>query len=276
MGHNGAVPRTYTKHFSKTGPNHPRLEAASLAWLAQAEVSGGVRIAKVLEVSDTTLTLDYLPNGTPAPGAAEALGRALALTHAAGASHFGAPPPDWSGPGSIGMAPLSFVNIAPPQDPWGAFYYRERLAPYVVLANQRHALPADGTAVFAALGERLMAGQFDSPQPALTSPVARIHGDLWAGNLLFGPPSDQAGWTGAVLIDPATHGGHAETDLAMLALFGAPQLARILAAYHEASPLADGWPDRVALHQLHPVLVHAYLFGGGYGGQAVSLAKRYL
>ena len=31
-------------------------------------------------------------------------------------------------------------------------------------------------------------------------------------------------WTpdGVVLIDPAAHGGHRETDLAMLALFGCP------------------------------------------------------
>ena len=44
------------------------------------------------------------------------------------------------------------------------------------------------------------------------------------------------GW----LIDPAAHGGHRETDLAMLALFGAPFLDRILAAYDEVAPLAAG------------------------------------
>ena len=74
---------------------------------------------------------------------------------------------------------------------------------------------------------------------------------LWSGG---------RGW----LIDPAAHGGHRETDLAMLALFGAPHLDRILAAYAEASPLSDGWRSRVPLHQLHPLLVHVCLFGAGY------------
>jgi fructosamine-3-kinase len=69
----------------------------------------------------------------------------------------------------------------------------------------------------------------------------------------------------AWLIDASSaHVGHRETDLAMLALFGAPYLDRILRAYDEAAPLAEGWRDRVRLHQLHPLLVHVQLFGGGY------------
>jgi fructosamine-3-kinase len=77
------------------------------------------------------------------------------------------------------------------------------------------------------------------------------------------------GW----LIDPAAHGGHRETDLAMLALFGAPYLERIVAAYDEASPLAEGWQSRVSLHQLHPLLVHVCLFGAGYAGSLRDAAR---
>ena len=93
-------------------------------------------------------------------------------------------------------------------------------------------------------------------------PPARLHGDLWNGNVLWG--HDGRVW----VIDPAAHGGHRETDLAMLALFGLPHLPRVLDAYDEAAPLADGWQDRVGLHQLFPLLVHACLFGGGYGARA--------
>ncbi len=87
---------------------------------------------------------------------------------------------------------------------------------------------------------------------------------LWA--------ADGRGW----LVDPSAYGGHRETDLAMLALFGAPGLDRLLAAYDEAFPLAAGWRDRVGLHQVHPLLVHAVLFGGGYAARAVTAARRYL
>jgi fructosamine-3-kinase len=59
----------------------------------------------------------------------------------------------------------------------------------------------------------------------------------------------------------------------MLRLFGCPHLERIMSAYHEVSPLADGWRERVALHQLFPLLVHTVLFGGGYGAQAVAAAR---
>jgi fructosamine-3-kinase len=73
--------------------------------------------------------------------------------------------------------------------------------------------------------------------------------------------ADGHGW----LIDPAAHGGHRETDLATLALFGgAPYLDRILAAYAEVYPLMPGWRERFPLHQLHLLLVHTALFGGVY------------
>ena len=100
-------------------------------------------------------------------------------------------------------------------------------------------------------------------------PPACIHGDLWSGNVRWA--ADGRAW----LVDPAAHGGHRETDLAMLALFGAPYLAGVLRSYQQAAPLADGWQDRVELHQLHPLLVHAVLFGGGYGERAVQIARWY-
>jgi fructosamine-3-kinase len=75
------------------------------------------------------------------------------------------------------------------------------------------------------------------------------------------------------LIDPAAYGGHREVDLAMLRLFGPPG-PRVLPAYEEAAPLADGHERRVPLYQLLPLLVHAVLFGGGYGAAAEDAARR--
>jgi fructosamine-3-kinase len=77
------------------------------------------------------------------------------------------------------------------------------------------------------------------------------------------------------LIDPAAHGGHREVDLAMLELFGRPGPA-FLEAYDEVWPRADGAAGRVGLWQLFPLLMHAVLFGGGYGASAAGTARGYL
>ena len=98
--------------------------------------------------------------------------------------------------------------------------------------------------------------------------AARTHGDLWNGNVMWTPG-------GAVLIDPAAQGGHAEEDLAALAVFGCPHYERILAAYNEASPLEDGWRERTALHQAHIIMIHCAVFGRSYVSDAVAIARRY-
>ncbi|MGC3003100.1 fructosamine kinase family protein [Streptomyces sp. G35A] len=98
-------------------------------------------------------------------------------------------------------------------------------------------------------------------------PPARLHGDLWNGNVLWGADGHVR------LIDPAAHGGHRETDLAMLRLFGCPRLEAVLEGYREVAPLAGGWEERVGVHQLFPLLVHAVLFGRGYAERALGVAR---
>jgi fructosamine-3-kinase len=112
-----------------------------------------------------------------------------------------------------------------------------------------------------------VAGRLDA-FPGSDEPPARLHGDLWAGNRLV----DREGrsW----LIDPAAHGGHREFDLAMMRLFGGFR-AEAFAAYLEDHPLAEGWQDRVALHQIAPLVVHAIKFGGGYRATATRAIAQY-
>jgi fructosamine-3-kinase len=95
-------------------------------------------------------------------------------------------------------------------------------------------------------------GDFDGHD----APV-RLHGDLWSGNVMWTT-------TGAVLIDPAAHGGHRETDLAMLALFGCPFYDAVIGGDQSESPLRAGWRRRQGLHQLHALLAHVVLFGHSY------------
>ncbi len=267
---------THVKTF--TDPDEATAEAAGLEWLAEAEDTGGTRTARVLgHPEPTVLHLERITDGSPTAEQAERFGRSLAHTHAAGASHWGAPSPGF--PASAGLrmgrsrTPFTAASDAP--ETWGAFFAEYRIRDFVQRIVDRGGFDADEAAVFDRVADRLEDGTLGSPQPALVGDgPARLHGDLWAGNVLW--PTDTAtAATGAVLIDATPHGGHAETDLALLGLFGLPRLETVLAAYDEESPLADGWQERIELHQLAPLLLHVYLFGGSYTGAALRAARRY-
>jgi len=226
-------------------------EACSLRWLAEADA---VPVPEVLAVTEAALVVSMIPPGRATPSAAFIFGAELARLHAAGAADFGAP---WRG--FIASLPLDNTQY-PPFTQWSQWYASRRLLPYLRMAVDSGALrPEDGRLVEAVMN------RIDS-LAGPPEPPSRIHGDCWAGNVLW---SDGRGW----LIDPAAHGGHRETDLAMLALFGAPDLDRILAGYNDTVPLAAGWRSRVPLHQLHPLLVHACLFGASYREGVRSAAR---
>jgi fructosamine-3-kinase len=226
-------------------------EAAGLRWLAEP---GGVAVPEVLAVDDGCIIVRWVEPSRPSPDAAAGFGRALAATHGAGAAAYGLDDDGF-------IARLPMLNKAAPT--WAEFYGQRRVLPYLKLAQDRSRISVDDAARIESVITRL-AELVPEEGPA------RLHGDLWNGNVLWG--TEQRVW----VIDPAAHGGHRETDLAMLALFGLPHLPRVLDAYAEASPLADGWQDRAGLHQLYPLLVHACLFGGGYGARAGATAARYL
>lgn len=257
-------------------------EAAGLRWLGAAEKDGGLSCARVASATAHRLVEERIPQGAPTREKARRAGAALARTHAAGAAWYGCPPPGWDGPGyAIGRS-LTPVVSASARDgalSWGAACAEWRVMPHVRTIRDDGLVDAAEARLLTRVADRMAAGDFDSPEPALVRAgghaCARIHGDLWAGNLLWAQDGTRAAATGAALIDPMASGGHAETDLAMLQLFGCAYLDDLLAAYDEASPLADGWRDRVAIHQLVPVLLHCVLFGGDYVGLALSIACRY-
>ncbi|GAB3004428.1 fructosamine kinase family protein [Streptomyces pseudoechinosporeus] len=235
-------------------PDAVRAEAAGLHWLTDA---GTVRIPAVHGHDGRWLVTDRVPSGRPSAQAAVRFGRDLAALHATGAPEFGAPPPGGPEDAYIGLAPMRNV----PGTDWPRWYAEHRVLPYLRRAVDDGTLHRAEATVVERVCERLpeLAGPAEPP--------ARLHGDLWNGNVLWG--ADGHAW----LIDPAAHGGHRETDLAMLHLFGCPHLDRVLDGYQDAAPLADGWTDRVGLHQLFPLLVHAVLFGRGYAEQALAAAR---
>lgn len=252
--------QTHTKHAPDAPRGFLETEAAGLEWLREAN---GAEVVKVVSVAPSALVLHALTRGRPNADMAYRFGEALAKTHAAGASAFGAPPP---------QAPLDHGFYGPTEEPllmayatdphWGHFFANHRLLPYAHIAYERGQLPS--LTPFTQLAERLRAGEFDD-----TLPPARIHGDLWSGNLLWTP-------SGGVLIDPAAHGGHPLTDIASLALFGVDHFDEIIAGYQRITRLPDNWQALIDLHQLPCILLHAALFGSVYGAQARQLAQRYL
>jgi fructosamine-3-kinase len=223
---------TFVKH-------HPApLEAAGLRWLA----AGGARVPAVLEEAPDRLVLERIPIGSLDAAGEEELGRMLAGLHLAGAQRFGTLP--GSGPFFVGRCELA----SPEGDDWNDYYLQHRCLPLA----RRVGLEREVARVIV-----------DAP----AEPPARLHGDLWSGNVLA--DRDGRPW----LIDPAAYGGHREMDFAMLDLFGRIP-ARAAAAYDEVAPLADGWRERIPLWQLFPLLVHAVLFGGGYLAASRDLAVR--
>jgi fructosamine-3-kinase len=255
-------------------------EANGLRWLADA---GAVAVPDVLAVGPRALVISMIPPGRATPEAAFSFGAELARLHAAGAAAFGAPWPGFIAGLPLDNTPLDNTPLdnkpldntpldntpldnnprADAARDWPRWYAHRRLLPFLSRAVDTGALqPADARLVEAA-ADRI--GSVAGP----AEPPSRIHGDCWAGNVLW---SGGRGW----LIDPAAHGGHRETDLAMLALFGAPSLDRILAGYEDTVPLAAGWRSRIPLHQLHPLLVHACLFGASYREEVRSAARAVL
>lgn len=229
--------------FVKAHPAAPagmfEVEARGLAWLAEA---GTLRVPRVLAIGQSFLALELLDAAPRGPSFDEELGRGLAALHRFGAPAFGLDHDNF-----IGNLPQS--NRSHPT--WTEFFREERLGAQLELARRKRRASAAMERGFERLFVRLE--HLVGPE----EPPARLHGDLWGGNLHVGPLGEPC------LIDPAVYGGHREVDLAMMRLFGGFS-PRVFAAYHEAFPLAPGHAERVQLYQLYPLMVHVNLFGGSY------------
>ena len=249
----------FVKTRPDVAPGEYAAEAAGLHWLAEP---GGLRTPEVLGVADDVLVLDWVDEG--GRGDPAAFGAGLATIHAAGAPAFGEPKGSdplgsryLKGPGPFRLGALALPNA--PADDWATFYAERRLSAVLPRAG----LSREGARAVERVCARM--GELVGPP----EPPARLHGDLWSGNVLWG--RDGRAW----LIDPAAYGGHREVDLAMLRLFGNPG-PHFFAAYEEVFPLSPGHEERVQLYQLFPLLVHAALFGGGYPASAERAAHAYV
>jgi fructosamine-3-kinase len=238
--------RVFVKSHDSPPPGMFAAEAFGLEWLRD----GPIRVPKVLGQAESWLALEWIDmRGRPD---SVAFGRALAGLHQLGLPTFGI---DELQPSYLATLPQD----TKPEPDWPTFYVEHRLRPLFRRAKLGMDDELDRL--------RARADVFGPPEKP-----ARLHGDLWWGNVSAIPT---AGAAIPVIFDPAVYGGHREIDLAMLALFGGLPDA-LVEAYDEAWPLAAGWRERIVLHQIYPLAAHACLFGGGYGEQARSALAQYL
>ena len=233
-------------------------EAAGLEWLA---APGAIPVVAVLDHGEDFLRLERLEETGPDGERAVQFGRNLARLHAAGAPGFGWAPSagSWFGPLSspFSVAEGSLTSFT---DFWLGMRLRPLLS--VVAESLTDAEAAPVSSALDAIGSGAFAGVCGE---GVEEP-ARVHGDLWSGNLM---------WTarGGTLIDPAAHGGHRLEDLALLALFGAPFLSEIFSGYESQHPLPHGWQMDLPAHSFFALLAHVRLFGRGFLGRTLEAAE---
>lgn len=216
--------------------------AAEADGLQRLRAAAGLRVPQVLAVTADALIIEDLGHGTAGPAAWRRAGQALARQHRHGAASFGLERDGWCGD--------SLQLNTPMQDGW-RFFAECRLLPQGRRARDNGWLqPRDIDAL-----ERLCAAL---PGRIPPQPPALLHGDLWMGNLH--PCTDGE----LALIDAAAvHYGWAETDLAMLTMFGEPP-AEFFDAYQQAAAVDSRWRTRAPLYNLYHLLNHLNLFGSGY------------
>lgn len=247
----------FVKWSDRSVPGQFAAEAAGLDALRECE--SGLAIPRVLCGSDagpgrSFLALEFLEPGVARPDFDELLGRGLAIVHRRSSSEgFGFP---IDGTCGATFQPNGFLRS------WVEFFRERRLRHQIRLAHER-GMAREHVALLESLADRIHRLIADEPPPSL------IHGDLWSGNVIVAPDGRPA------LVDPAAYFADREMEFGMMRLFGGFS-SRVHDAYRESWPLRPEARYRVEAYMLYHVLNHFALFGGGYGLEAVAIARRIL
>ena len=143
-GYGGEVD-AFKKRRADAPPGFFEAEAAGLRWLAAAREADAeaTRVVAVRGLGPGWIELERLRESRPTREAARDFGAALARTHSAGATAFGAAPDGWEGPCFIGRQELS----TRPEPRWSTFYADQRVMPYLRRAVDRGHVTTDEAAI---------------------------------------------------------------------------------------------------------------------------------
>lgn len=245
----------------------PRLFTAEREGLALLRATGAVRIPQVLAAVNQSgdnpgfILQEWIEPEDRLGDWDARLGRTLAEMHHRSAV---AAPPDRG----YGLQESNYLGLVQQlggwDRDWTRFFEDRRLRPQVSLAAQKGLLSPTLQTDLEKLMDRLpewLDGV--DRQPAL------LHGDLWAGNVLWTRGGELA------LVDPAAYYGDREAELAYTELFGGfPQ--RFYDAYESAWPTAPGREDRRDLYNLYHLLNHLNHFGVRYLPQVENVVKKFV
>ena len=236
------------ERFLRESESLSELRKAASGELAVPEVYAAKRMDETLGF----LVLEYLEPGSFAGNSDEILGRGLAAIHQFRNEKFGFDHNNYCG---------STPQENSWEEDWPVFFRDNRLGYLLDMIKKKSPFSVSAMKVFDQLLEIIPELLPGSSEPVL------IHGDLWGGNYMVCTK-------GPALIDPASYYADREMEMGIMTMFGGFS-SRFYAAYNEVNPLPDDWKERNPLYQLYHVLNHYYLFGGGYGNQALSIARHY-
>jgi fructosamine-3-kinase len=230
----------------------PALFAREAEGLKALHVPGGPRLPRVFAYADEWILLEFLPPAGREARFGQSLGEQLARLHST------------TGP-AFGFQHDNYLGTTPQPNGWrkdgNEFFADQRLRYQARLALRRGLLSPEESQALERIALRL-------PQLIPSQPPSLMHGDLWGGNVMVGPGGEP------VLIDPATHYGWAEAELAMTSLFGGFDAA-FYSAYEGARTVAPNYRERFPLYNLYHLLNHLNLFGAAYHPAVSSILRHY-
>ena len=206
------------------------------------------------EVEDTPgfIIMEYLEPGSGFDQEIN-LGRGLAVIHSATNDKFGFYNDNYCG---------DTPQINAWNSSWVGFFGEQRLWHLITLIKNSGGMDSMAIHLFEKLISKLPQWIADDPSPSL------IHGDLWSGNYMHTR-------LGPSLIDPASYFADREMEMGIMTMFGGFS-NRFWTGYNEIYPLKSDWQERNELYKLYHVLNHYHIFGGGYGKQAIDIARRFI